>query len=109
MQQNQWAMSVCCNGLWFGSMGFFVLLIIAAVHHAKAVLEAKREIILSLQRRRQAISSAHDALSHAFALSLSCDRDQEWRKGQAQLISPFFIRRITWKEVSCTQVPLINP
>lgn len=43
MQKNQWAASIYCNGLLFGSMGFFLLLITTAVHYAKAALEAKRE------------------------------------------------------------------
>jgi len=51
-RRNQWAASIYCNGLWFGSMAFFLLLIIVAVHHAKAVLEAKTEVIPSLQRRK---------------------------------------------------------
>lgn len=52
MQQNQWAASIYCNGLRFGSVGFFLLLIIVATHCAKAVLEANRETIPSLQRTK---------------------------------------------------------
>lgn len=49
MQENQWAASIYCNGLLFGSMGFFLLLITAAVPMQRQHLKLKGNKIPSLQ------------------------------------------------------------
>lgn len=49
MQKNQWAASIYCNGLLFGSMGFFLLLITMQSTVQRQHLKLKGNKIPSLQ------------------------------------------------------------